>query len=95
MSDTGGEGAWSGVLTPGDPPPISLRELIAALLFFMAIHIDHLNPRPKQQQQQQVGWAGSYLVLLVLIIAGFVILVGKSVVMVSLLDLVRVPLSFS
>ena len=35
------------------------------------------------------------LALLVLIIAGFVILVGRSVVMVLRLDLVRVPLSFS
>ena len=36
------------------------------------------------------GFAGLFLALLVLIIVGFVILVGKSVVMVSLLDHVRV-----
>ena len=42
-----------------------------------------------------LGWVGSYFVLLVLITGGFVILVRRSVVMVLLLDLVRVPLSFS
>ena len=41
------------------------------------------------------GLEGLYLALLVLIIVGFVILVGKSVVMVSLLDHERVLLSFS
>ena len=42
-----------------------------------------------------VGFVGLCLAPLVLIIVGFVILVGKSVVIVLLLDLVRLPLSFS
>ena len=41
------------------------------------------------------GLVGLYLVLLVLIIAGFVILGGRRVVMVSLLGLEKVPLSLS
>ena len=42
-----------------------------------------------------VGFVGLFLVLLVLTIVGFVILVGRSVAMVSLLGLGRVLLSFS
>ena len=42
-----------------------------------------------------VGLVGLCLALLVLIIAGFVILVGRGAVMVLLLGLGRVPLSFS